>query len=82
MKLVTEVLAGVVACGAAYYLARPDRSDAVTESIRRDEVNVESSSKPTPMTARPRAIEAPSVRPVRAAEAGPSAEEQHAMATL
>lgn len=82
MKLLAELLAGVVACGAAYYLARPDHSDTEPQSMRRDSANVETTTDPVAMSRHPRAIGTPPVRVVRAADAGPSAEEQHAMATL
>jgi hypothetical protein len=96
VKLLAEVLAGLVACGAAYYLARPDgpdtasrrdqtnvgRSIAAPEPTRVDHPDVRTAAGSFSVAERPPAIETPPTRIVRAADAHSSAEEQRAMATL
>lgn len=90
MKILAEVLVGVAACGVAYYLARPDPPDRVRDSTRSDTATRDS-RRPSSIDARgtsgmgspaSRTFSVPRARAKETLDAVPSAEQQHAMATL
>jgi hypothetical protein len=82
MKLLVEVLAGVAACGAVYYFARPSSPERPAETTRRDAALVESSSSSVQLSPSRRAVEATHIRASSAADTPTSPADEAAMATL
>ncbi len=82
MKLLVEVLAGLAACAAAYYVARPDPSSSVNEPEPHAAVAAEGPASPVAVSSSPRRLDPPRVHVLSSVDAGPSVEEQQALITL
>lgn len=82
MKLLVEMAAGLAACGAAYYLARPDGAVSAPTAPPRATELVDPRSETVVTLPRPGPIDTPRLHAISTPDARPSGEQQRAMMTL